>query len=146
MKRASKNLKYVLLSFMCGIGVGHVLWLLLSPFHQLIELTLPQLLNVAIVSGLVGVLSYVLFALVDRAPYIVMTLHVFFVGGAVLLLDVLNGWTNGVTLSEHVRMLIVPFVISYTLVWWLVRYATHQQVGHINRKIQEQKKWRAHNK
>ena len=50
---------------------------------------------------------------------------------------------KGAALSEHAR---VPFVISYTLVWWLVRYATHQQVGHINRKIQERKKWRAHNK
>lgn len=139
MTNKDNIIKDMVLSTVIGIGIGTIIALLSLWVADVPEVSLAKMVVIVVISGLIGLVSSLIFGINDLPSKISYPLHLIMVFGLVIAMNILNGWADGETLHNHALSVFLRFLLVYVGVWLFVTYLTHQKVSQINEKIKERK-------
>lgn len=129
----------LILSMMFGVAFGNIIALIFLWINTVSVITLDKWVVVTVISGLIGLVSSLIFGINDMSAKIAFPAHFISVFGLVITMNVLNGWAARDTLVHHALTVFAQFLLVYVGVWFFVTYLTHQKVSQINEKIKERK-------
>ncbi len=133
-----KKIRILINSFLIGVGVGNLIAPIFYLVNQLQQLSISALISVTLLSGLIGVVSSLLFGFYDVSLKVSLPLHFLAISGIVLLMNIYNGWFDLVNLP-YLGLFLLQFVCIYLLVWLVIIYMNRQKVSKINEKLRERK-------
>lgn len=139
MTNKENMVRDLVLSVMFGIAFGNIIALIFLWANGVDVISLDKWVVVSIVSGLIGLVSSLIFSFNDLPAKIAYPLHFILVFGLVITMNVLNGWAGKNALLNHAFAVFLQFLLVYVGVWLSVAYLTHQKVSKINEKIKEHK-------
>lgn len=126
------NLRMSIRFFIRGMGYGSITYLAVIAFlAPNSTVSTPNVLSVFILSGLIGELSFLF-----QTEMSFLSALVFHLIGTIILCSgmmLINRWPlNWQT--------ILIFVITYAIIWIIIRLIEEQQINRINRQIKNRKK------
>ncbi|MBF7094746.1 DUF3021 domain-containing protein [Streptococcus sp. HF-1907] len=127
-------MKKLINSFIVGVGIGDLISCLLLASSHVGTLSLANVFSVAIFSGIIGIISYILFDWMDAPLQRKLLIHFIVVMGIIYAMYHFNDWIVGNPLIAICR-----FAVIYGLIWLFVRYMIHQRISKINQKLQERR-------
>lgn len=130
-------MKKLINSFIVGVGIGDLISCLLFASSHVGTLSLANVFSVAIFSGIIGIISYILFDWMDAPLQRKLLIHFIVVMGMIYAMYHFNDWIVGNPLIAICR-----FAVIYGLIWLFVRYMTHQRISKINQKLQERRQFK----
>ena len=139
MTNKDNIIRDMVLSTVIGIGIGTIIALISLWVADVTEVSLAKMVVIVVISGLIGLVSSLIFGINDLPAKISYPLHFIMVFGLVIAMNILNGWADGETLHNHALSVFLRFLLVYVGVWLFVTYLTHQKVSQINEKIKERK-------
>lgn len=129
-------MKAIVKSFIYGVGIGTIISFFNYLFHGLTSISVFTLGTVGLCSGLIGVVSVVLFDLLSLEYRLSFILHYVMTLLIIIVMNMVNGW-NAYLLSLKS---LINFTIIYVIVWLVEIWMNHNKVNRINEKLQARKK------
>ncbi len=139
MTNKQNVIRDLILSMMFGVAVGNIIALISLWINTVSVITLDKWGVVTAISGLIGLVSSLIFRINDIPAKIAYPAHFISVFGLMITMNFLNGWADWETLHNHALSVFLQFLLIYISVWLVVVYLTHQKVSKINQKIKERK-------
>lgn len=128
-------MKAIVKSFIYGMGIGSFISFFFYLVYGLTSISVTTLGVVSFCSGLIGIISVILFELLVIEARIAFLIHYALTLAVMITMSIINHWKRYLITPR----LLVVFTVIYAIVWVIELWMNHKRVANINQKLKSRK-------
>lgn len=128
-------MKAIVKSFIYGMGIGSFISFFFYLVYGLTSISVVTLGVVSFCSGLIGIISVILFELLVIEARIAFLIHYALTLAVMITMSIITHWKTYLITPR----LLVVFTVIYAIVWVIGLWMNHKRVVNINQKLKSRK-------
>lgn len=128
-------MKAIVKSFIYGMGIGSFISFFFYLVYGLTSISVATLGVVSFCSGLIGIISVILFELLVIEVRIAFLIHYALTLAVMITMSIITHWKTYLITPRQ----LVVFTVIYAIVWVIGLWMNHKRVVNINQKLKSRK-------